>query len=522
MRGEAVLGALRALGPVATEDELRQHAAGWRAGVVHGLGLEVPWTGDWRMTGPSPLWRYHLHYHDHLAALAWVAGTDADDDAAHALTDALAAWDLAWHGGGAPAWDAYPVSVRLVNWLRILAWAGDRIPPPARTLLQRGIGRHAAHLAAQLEWHLDANHLLRDAWALGLAALACERAAGPPDLFARILAEQVGPDGWHEERSPMYHARALRDALELEAAAAAVERPLDPATRERIRAMRDAMPWMRRGDGSLWTLNDAAQDLGVDLAALSGAAAPPAGLRHFDAAAITVLIDAATGDRLRIDRGGPAPAHQPAHAHAGALGFEWDVAGIPCLVDRGCSGYDGDPWREHLRGTAAHNTIRVGERDQSEMWATFRIGGRARVRTLDRRLADGNGSGDLSLTAECRGWSTPDARHERTFTREGRTITVADRVEHARGRAVIGHLHCAPDWSVERAGDRALLLRHARATVHCTIEGDATITLHRGERSPDAGWHAHGFGNVVPAWTIRFTAPANAAAPAWRTILAPT
>ncbi len=517
-----MLGALRALGPVATEDELRQHAAGWRAGVVHGLGLEVPWTGDWRMTGPSPLWRYHLHYHDHLAALAWVAGTDADDDAAHALTDALAAWDLAWHGGGAPAWDAYPVSVRLVNWLRILAWAGDRIPPPARTLLQRGIGRHAAHLAAQLEWHLDANHLLRDAWALGLAALACERAAGPPDLFARILAEQVGPDGWHEERSPMYHARALRDALELEAAAAAVERPLDPATRERIRAMRDAMPWMRRGDGSLWTLNDAAQDLGVDLAALSGAAAPPAGLRHFDAAAITVLIDAATGDRLRIDRGGPAPAPQPAHAHAGALGFEWDVAGIPCLVDRGCSGYDGDPWREHLRGTAAHNTIRVGERDQSEMWATFRIGGRARVRTLDRRLADGNGSGDLSLTAECRGWSTPDARHERTFTREGRTITVADRVEHARGRAVIGHLHCAPDWSVERAGDRALLLRHARATVHCTIEGDATITLHRGERSPDAGWHAHGFGNVVPAWTIRFTAPANAAAPAWRTILAPT
>ena len=42
--------------------------------------------------------------------------------------------------------------------------------------------------------------------------------------------------------------------------------------------------------------------------------------------------------------------------------------------------------------------------------------------------------------------------------------------------------------------------------------------LHRGERSPLRGWHARGFNDVVPAWTLRLEAGGDAP---WRTLLAP-
>jgi hypothetical protein len=344
----------------------------------------------------------------------------------------------------------------------------------------------------------------------------------PPDLFARILAEQVGPDGWHEERSPMYHARALRDALELEAAAAEVERPLDPATRERIRAMRDAMPWMRRGDGSLWTLNDAAQDLGVDLAALSGAAAPPAasGISTPPRSRCSSMRPPATasGSTAAARRRPTSPrTRTPARSGSSGTSRGSRASSIAAAAD--------------TTGIRGANTCAVRPRTtRSESANATRARCGRPFASADAPACAPSTGAWPTATARATSRSRPSAaagprRMRATSGRSPartRTITVADRVEHARGRAVIGHLHCAPDWSVERAGDRALLLRHARATVHCTIEGDATITLHRGERSPDAGWHAHGFGNVVPAWTIRFTAPANAAAPAWRTILAPT
>jgi uncharacterized heparinase superfamily protein len=511
--------ALTALGPVGGETAARSHATAWLEGRVHGLGVDVPWDGDWTMPGPSPLWRYHLLYHDHLADLAWLVHAERSDAALGALVEALAGFERDWGRGGAPAWDAYPVSVRLVNWMRILAWTGPRLPAHTRRVIEDGVGIHAVHLARNLEWHLDANHLLRDAWAIALARLVVEPAVLPVRLFERILAEQVLADGWHEERSPMYHARAVRDAIELVDASAAAGRPLDAQTRARVAAMTDALPWMLRVDGSLWALNDTAQDLGVTVPPLvARASGAPEGVRHFDGAGTSVLVDSANGDRLRIDRGAPAPAHQPAHSHAGALALEWDVGGVPCLVDRGCSGYDGDPWRAWLRSTAAHNTVVVGDTDQSEMWATFRVGGRATARTHSRN----DSTVAFAIEMSCVGWSTPGRVHRRGIRRDGRRLTIEDRVDGAGGVALAGFLHLHQAWNVESVSADELLLSRPEVTVRCRIEGAASVSLHRAERGPLCGWHANGFGDVVPAWTIRIAPDRTNSSPSWRTILDPT
>src|SRR6185503_164663 len=103
---------------------------------------------------------------------------------------------------------------------------------------------HLAHvdlLAERPERHLQGNHLLKNAWALALGSRCwtgmrdgAEGARATETFFGELLA-QVGADGLHEERSPMYHARALRDALEIVAVLTAAGQAVPPEVRERVR-----------------------------------------------------------------------------------------------------------------------------------------------------------------------------------------------------------------------------------------------------------------------------------------------
>lgn len=523
-RAHRLLAQLAALGPVGGRAHAEAQARAWLGGSLQWLGVSVPWTGDWRMQGPSPLWRYHLQYHEHLADAAWLARRDGDAAIATRVMSELRAWSEAWNGGGAPTWDGYPVAVRLVSWLRILAWSGPMLEDRDRRFIERGIATHTAHLSRSLEWHIDGNHLLRDTWALALGAAVLEGAWAERlqresvALFETTLAEQVLPDGWHEERTPMYHARALRDALEVLLCLDAAGTPLSQVAIGRIDAMLEALPWMQRPDGTLWHLNDTADDHGVDLVRLLTLrhAPVPDGVRHFNSAHTVVVVDSC-GDRLRLDLGAPAPAHQPGHAHAGALGFECDIAGVPFIEDGGCSGYDGDPWRGYLRGTSAHSTLTVDGRDQSELWATFRMGARASV---TGQQATG-GARDFTASARVRPYHARGVEHRREFARQGRTVTVIDVVTGAVGRRVEGFVHFSPEWEAEATGAGRFVLRHPRAEVVVTVEADAGATLHRGEHAPEIGWRARGFNDVVPSWTLRLREDRYAGRP-WKLTFTPS
>lgn len=513
-----VVAALGALGPVDSPCSVAARVRAFGEGRVEMLGLIIAWNDAWiDDPGAPPLWRYHLQYHDLLAEAAWTLREDGDLVLASQMVRALDRWVENRGRGGSPAWDAYPVSVRLVNWLRIFAWAGTHLPRDVQGRLR---SLHAAHvnlLSRRLERHLRGNHLLRNACALVVGSHAWTGAWSHSlqresrELFAAEVLAQVGNGGIHEERSPMYQVRALRDALEVVAVLDAVGVTVPPAIRERIRAMAEVVPWLRRSDGSLFLLNDTANDHGVDLdrlltlaVQLVGAAATPAhGVRLWRDAGLLIAVDPA--GRLLMDLGAPAPAHQPGHAHAGALGVDLDLAGVPLLVDPGVSGYDSDPLRAYFRGTAAHNTVMIDAKDQSEMWGTFRVARRAIVDVGEVR---GNADAIL-VSGVCRAYHDRAAQHYRRVQRRGNTLFVDDRVAGAFGKCVDVHWHLHPSWTASREG-RSVALRHqsgARAVVK--MEAPDAVTLHRGEQRPALGWYAEGFGQVVPTWTIRGTVNAN-------------
>jgi len=163
---------------------------------------------DWQPGGADKLWIYNLHYFDDLNA-------HAAANRRHWHHQLLERWVAENPPGQGEGWEPYPLSRRIVNWVK---WGlrGNAFPAACRTSL----AVQARWLLGRLEYHLLGNHLLANASALVHAGLYF---AGPEaerwygrgmHILGRELPAQVLPDGGHFERSTMYHASTLEHLLD--------------------------------------------------------------------------------------------------------------------------------------------------------------------------------------------------------------------------------------------------------------------------------------------------------------------
>jgi hypothetical protein len=267
-------------------------------------------------------------------------------------------------------------------------------------------------------------------------------------------------DGSHDERSPMYQAILAEALLRLSEVAARSPHPDrheigDEATRAGRRLAR-SLAHLVHPDGEYALLNDTAFGIAPTHAALvqrfgdglsprvdrvwSLAAAGYAGYRQAD------------GGYLVFDSGPIGPDHQPGHGHADALSFEVSHAGRRIVTDTGVFTYTGGDVREHDRGTAAHNTIEVDGRDQSELWGSFRC---AR-RTSSHWLQAQSERNHVTLSGGYRGPGKGGhaIRHSRRIIVGKHGLSFADHVEAPGARAATLRVHFAPGLRVERADGR--------------------------------------------------------------------
>jgi hypothetical protein len=382
----------------APDPHLQDRARRLMDGEVYALGrglplAEVDWTGE----PVSQLWTYHLHYFEPLSTLH-VMAREGEGAAAPRIVTLVEGWLNATEAGRGAGWDSYPTSVRIVQWLKVLAMdgAGGRLLPEGlRHAMLRSLQRQALHLARNLEWDLAANHLLKNLCALVWAGLLLD-APGPAlrgetwlRRLAREVERQVLPDGMHEERSPAYHQLVLHDLLEVRLLRVALGDPGAVKMDGILVSMLHAMERMTRPDGSFLLFGDSANGSAPPLARIWRLAAPLAHPGKGGEDGVWALPDAGfygyTGPhhRLVVDCGPIGPRHQPAHGHCDALSFELDIDGVPVVVDSGVHGYAGDPFREYSRSTRAHNTVMVDGKEQSEVWGLFRVARMAEVERLD-------------------------------------------------------------------------------------------------------------------------------------------
>jgi uncharacterized heparinase superfamily protein len=346
----------------------------------HGDLTSIGWDGSQH----DKLWRYNQHYFDDLNAI------DAGD-----RTDWHRALLLDWIAKNPPgrgtAWEPYPTSLRIVNWIK-WALAGNHC---CETILS-SLATQTRWLSRRLEWHLLGNHLFANAKALIFAGLFFD---GPePNVWRRngfrILSrqtdEQVLGHGGQFELSPMYHAIAFEDVLDLINVSQQYAPSLLPDQKSLSARWRRIAPSMERWlnamshpDGDISFFNDGAFAIAPSNEELFAYARrldleEPPMLGNFTQLGDMGYARLAQPDAVLIaDVARVGPDYLPGHAHADTLSFEASLFGQRLFVNSGTSIYGTGSERLRQRGTAAHNTVVVDGANSSDVWSGFRVGARA-------------------------------------------------------------------------------------------------------------------------------------------------
>ena len=361
------------------------------------------------------------------------------------------------------AWNARAAATRLVHW----AVAGHVLAlRPGDTdadRLGRQIARHGLFVRDNLELDLQGNHLFRDA--VGLV-FANELVGGVPDALAwleRQVAEQVLRDGCHVERAPFYHAVCTRDLLEVRLLLGDASPGWLDAALARMTGFLEAIAL---GDGEIPLLGDGwlgevSTPLLLDVARAFVKPIPP------DAPERTSgLVALHEGPWRVVVRAGPhAPDEQMGHAHGDLLSFDASCGAARIATDTGTLLYDPGPDRQRLRGTAAHNTLRIDGEEQIEAWGSFRVGRRGRARALARGRT---GSWQwLSAAHDAYAWLPGHPVHHRLIAVGEPGLLVLDAVLGSGRHRVETHLHEHPDNDSARV--RVAALRGAAETAPAAL-----------------------------------------------------
>ena len=215
--------------------------------------------------------------------------------------------------------------------------------------------------------------------------------------------------------------------------------------------------------------------------------------------------DFETANEIRIvaDAGPLGYREIAAHGHADALAFTLSVGGLEMLVDPGTYAYHTEgEWRSYFRGTAAHNTVRIDGRDQSEqggnfLWLRKANAACSRWRTDDREDAfEGWHDGYLALE--------DPVLHRRAIVldKRARTIAVEDTLQMDGEHDIEVFFHAHEECEVELDAAGATLIRNGHALRITWPDHPGAAALLRGSTDPAGGWVSRAFDRKVPAPTL--------------------
>lgn len=382
-------------------------------------------------------------------------------------------------------YNSYCVSQRILNWISFLSRYQIRDAE-----INVFLWRQAYYLSLNPEYHLRNNHLLDNGFALLRAGLffAEERFFHAAQaILITELNKQILDDGAHFELSPMYQSIILWRLLESIDHMRTVSSdysPLQSLLKDSAARMTGWLSTVAFENGELPRMNDCADD-GMppltslfDYSHLLGIKAEhrplrASGLRKFRNRHFELLFDV----------NGLSPAEAPGHAHADALHFILHVFGAPFIIDTGVSTYEKCIIRQHERSTAAHNTVTVAGKNQSELYGNFRVGRRARILHVKE-------AGHV-IEAAHDGYKSEGVIHKRRIEFHDREIVITDLLEGRTGIPAVAFLHVDKKCGLHLENGRLI-----SKFVRIGFEGAGQIEC-------CDTWHSPAFGVRLPAWEVK-------------------
>lgn len=310
-------------------------------------------------------------------------------------------------------WNPYVIAERLMYWIGFVsAYCND----------DSQLQRYAQHIYSQalelkdsLEYQLGANHLLSEARALMYAGVFLSDKSlyklGKKTLLEEIN-EQFLPDGGHYERSVSYHVEALQQCFE---ASMLMKEIKDKDYNLLVKLMYKPFVFLHSmimADGNIPLVNDAATDypfLAKDFLyvsnmfgwhsdkALKGDYSSRWNLGFqknleklenksiFPNTGFYICNLEKDGHKISVffDVGDNGPDYNLGHTHADALNVLLTADNKPILVDSGVFTYMPGEQRNYCRSTAAHNTVEIDRKNNTEIWSAFRVAKRGHAKILN-------------------------------------------------------------------------------------------------------------------------------------------
>lgn len=343
------------------------------------LNLEHEFS-TWDFTGHGMLWAYNQNYFD------WLNQPDMTAEEGSKWIDKFIE-ELPSNKVGL---DPYPIALRSINWIKFFC----RFPECATKERLDVLYSQVRLLEKKLEYHLLANHLLEDAYALYIAGAYFgdgRLLKEATRLLLDQLKEQILPDGAHYEQSPMYHCillDRLLDCINISAHTDSTDNTDISACNLQLTAYASLMLGHLESviweNGSIPLLNDSAYGIAPIPAQLFDYA------RRLDIRWETIPMKECGYMKLQqgqleaiVDVGNITATYQPGHTHADNLNYELRVGGVPFVVDTGISTYNKNERRQLERSTIAHNCVLVDGKNSSEVWGGFRVGRRCHTDITD-------------------------------------------------------------------------------------------------------------------------------------------
>ncbi|WP_339695206.1 alginate lyase family protein [uncultured Roseivirga sp.] len=388
---------------------------------------------DWNFNEYGKLWTYNLNYFEFLLSddLSYKEGISL-------IENYIDNWDHLKDGG-----EPFPISLRTINWIKFLS--KNKV---TNERIDERLYHQVQLLLNNLEYHLLANHLLENAFALIFAAYYFQDKqiyARAKALLLQELKEQVLADGAHYERSPMYHQIMLfrlLDVVSIVQNNSWKNQEMLPELKSKAQVMLSWLVNITLSSGDIPYVKDSAPNIAPKSSEL---------LNYAESLGLSlknnILLKESgyrwlqSGDaRLLVDVGQVSPSYQPGHAHADELNFLLFDKGTPVIVDTGISTYEKNDQRQLERSTSSHNCLVVNGENSSQVWGGFRVGRRATV-TLNK-------DNDSIISAAHSGYKPLGALVQRTFKVTSNGFIVESKVEGTSQLDASAHIHFHPEVSV--------------------------------------------------------------------------
>lgn len=410
---------------------------------------------NWNYDEYGKLWTYNLNYFDFLNQEKL-----PKNEGIQLIHSFIGKYDTLDDGK-----EPYPTSLRIMNWIKFV-WIHSLDNDDIVDIIHEDSYR----LLGNLEYHLLANHLLENAFALVFAG----KFLNDPILFKKgksilisQLQEQVLADGGHFELSPMYHQLMLfrvLDTIQLirNSNSISEEKSLVDLLENHASNM---LAWLNNvsfKNGEIPLVNDSAkginpttkqinlysQLLGIKESKLN---LKESGYRKIKLDNYESLIDVCNIEST----------YQPGHSHADTFSYLVSINDEPFIVESGTATYNNVSRRAYERSTSAHNTVSINGKNSSDVWSSFRVAKRATVSVLDEN--------EHSIYAVHDGFNS--IKHYRKWNFERHEIEIVDRLNKNVDKA-ISYIHFHPNVEILSKSENRVVTNYGEITLsgHKLIE----------------------------------------------------